>query len=112
MDTRHKTNTGLYLGPGVEQAVLKLHCRSWSCHCASPLPSSWRRHTIYYHSLRDAGLPDGVVNVVFGVGGRAGAALVKHPDVRLISFTGGTATAEKIRQDAAGICKDFSLEVK
>jgi len=41
--------------------------------------------------MNEAGLPPGVCNMVFGRGPTAGAALVKHPDVPLISFTGGSS---------------------
>lgn len=58
-----------------------------------------------------AGIPPGVVNMVFGTGPKAGQALVCHPDVPLISFTGGTATAAVIRRDSAHLCKKLSLEV-
>ena len=58
------------------------------------------------------GVPPGVINIVFGVGPRAGEALVKHPDVPLVSFTGGTVTAKRIREVAAPYCKKFSLEVR
>jgi acyl-CoA reductase-like NAD-dependent aldehyde dehydrogenase len=59
----------------------------------------------------DAELPPGVVNVVFGTGPRAGAALVQHPDVPLISFTGGTATAKHIMRDSIDHFKKLSLEL-
>jgi aldehyde dehydrogenase (NAD+) len=48
-----------------------------------------------------AGLPKGIVNVVNGEGPKAGAALVRHPKVRKISFTGSTATGARIMADAA-----------
>lgn len=57
------------------------------------------------------GVPPGVVNMVFGLGSRAGEALVAHPKVHLISFTGGTVTAQRIRQVASRHCKKLSLEV-
>ncbi|XP_002741825.3 2-aminomuconic semialdehyde dehydrogenase-like, partial [Saccoglossus kowalevskii] len=60
--------------------------------------------------LNEAGLPPGVVNIVFGTGPKAGSVLVSHPDVPLISFTGSTLTAEKIRKDSAPFCKKLSLE--
>jgi acyl-CoA reductase-like NAD-dependent aldehyde dehydrogenase len=50
---------------------------------------------------RDAGVPDGVLNVVQGIGEDAGAALVAHPDLDRISFTGSTDTAKSIGQAAA-----------
>jgi aminomuconate-semialdehyde/2-hydroxymuconate-6-semialdehyde dehydrogenase len=61
--------------------------------------------------VREAGVPKGVVNVVFGTGPKAGAALVDHPDVPLISFTGGTMTGESIARSAAPKFKKLSLEL-
>ena len=49
----------------------------------------------------EAGIPEGVVNVVPGLGSTVGLALAKHPDVDLISFTGSTATGRKIMEYAA-----------
>ncbi|MFT3817463.1 MAG: 5-carboxymethyl-2-hydroxymuconate semialdehyde dehydrogenase [Rubrivivax sp.] len=57
----------------------------------------------------EAGIPKGVLNVVHGYGRTAGEALVSHPDVRAISFTGSTATGNRIVQ-AAGL-KKFSMEL-
>lgn len=57
----------------------------------------------------EAGIPAGVLNIVQGYGATAGDALVRHPDVRAISFTGGTATGKKIMQ-AAGL-KKYSMEL-
>ncbi|XP_016085430.1 2-aminomuconic semialdehyde dehydrogenase [Sinocyclocheilus grahami] len=61
--------------------------------------------------LEEAGFPPGVVNIVFGTGPRAGDALVSHPDVPLISFTGSTATARLITERSAPYCKKLSLEL-
>lgn len=61
--------------------------------------------------IREAGLPKGVVNIVFGTGPRAGSALVSHPDVPLVSFTGGTQTGRVIAQTAASQFKKVSLEL-
>lgn len=58
-----------------------------------------------------AGLPPGVCNLVFGMGPVTGAAIVQHPDVPLISFTGSTVTAEKIAAATAPFCKKQSLEL-
>ncbi len=57
----------------------------------------------------EAGIPPGVLNIVHGYGRTAGEALVSHPDVRAISFTGSTATGNRIVQ-AAGL-KKFSMEL-
>jgi acyl-CoA reductase-like NAD-dependent aldehyde dehydrogenase len=62
--------------------------------------------------VRQAELPSGVLNIVFGDGATTGSALVKHPKVKGISFTGGTATGIQIRKDTAGdIYKHLSLEL-
>ena len=59
--------------------------------------------------VREAGIPAGVLNIVHGYGVDAGEPLVRHPDVRAISFTGSTATGNRIVQ-AAGL-KKFSMEL-
>ncbi|KAM4695133.1 2-aminomuconic semialdehyde dehydrogenase [Discoglossus pictus] len=61
--------------------------------------------------LSEAGVPPGVVNIVFGTGPRAGEALVCHPDVPIISFTGSTVTAQRIIEKSAPHCKKLSLEL-
>jgi acyl-CoA reductase-like NAD-dependent aldehyde dehydrogenase len=62
--------------------------------------------------LRQAELPDGVVNFVFGNGAVTGSALVKSQKIAGVSFTGGTATGIQIRKDtAADIYKHLSLEL-
>lgn len=57
----------------------------------------------------EAGVPPGVLNVVQGYGATAGDALVRHPDVRVVSFTGGTTTGKRI-MERAGL-KKFSMEL-
>ena len=52
-----------------------------------------------------------MVNIVYGVGPRAGEELVKHPDVPVISFTGSTTTGVKIQTATAPYVKRLSLEV-
>ncbi len=59
----------------------------------------------------EAGMPDGVVNVVPGPGPGCGSALVAHPLVRKISFTGSTATGTSIMKSAADTMKRVSLEL-
>jgi len=61
--------------------------------------------------LNEAGLPHGVVNIVFGTGQGAGSALTSHTDVPLISFTGGTSTGRKIMEAAVPGIKKISLEL-
>lgn len=61
--------------------------------------------------LDEAGLPPGVLNVVTGSGREAGEALVKHPEVKKISFTGNYATGTRIRELASAHLKDLTLEL-
>lgn len=59
----------------------------------------------------EAGLPAGVLNIVHGLGGKVGNAIVGHKDIPLISFTGGTATGKHIASIAAPMFKKLSLEL-
>ena len=59
----------------------------------------------------DAGMPPGVFNVVPGVGGKAGVALVEHPDVAKIAFTGSTVVGRSVMRASAGTIKRVSLEL-
>src|ERR1700730_2369809 len=61
--------------------------------------------------VQEAGIPDGVVNIVPGYGETAGAALAAHPDVDKIAFTGSTEVGKLILQAAAGNLKKVSLEL-
>jgi aminomuconate-semialdehyde/2-hydroxymuconate-6-semialdehyde dehydrogenase len=61
--------------------------------------------------LNEAGLPHGVVNIVFGSGPEAGAALTAHPEVPLLSFTGGTATGRRVLEASIPRFKKTSLEL-
>ena len=61
--------------------------------------------------LHEAGCPPGVFNLVHGLGAEAGDALVSHPGVSLVSFTGGTATGAKVAAAAAPAFKKLSLEL-
>ena len=59
----------------------------------------------------EAGLPNGVLNIVHGLGPKAGQAIIEHPDITAISFTGGTVTGKKIAATAAPMFKKLSLEL-
>jgi phenylacetaldehyde dehydrogenase len=61
--------------------------------------------------ISEAGIPDGVVNIVPGFGETAGAALAAHPDVDKVAFTGSTEVGKIILQAAAGNLKKVSLEL-
>jgi aldehyde dehydrogenase (NAD+) len=62
-------------------------------------------------TMMDAGLPPGVVNIVFGFGPDAGAPIVEHPSVRAVSFTGSSEVGRIVGQTAAGLFKPCSLEM-
>jgi len=61
--------------------------------------------------VQEAGIPDGVVNIVTGYGETAGAALAEHPDVNKVAFTGSTEVGKRIVRAAAGNLKRVSLEL-
>ncbi len=61
--------------------------------------------------LLDAGVPEGVINLVHGGGSEVGMAIVGHPDVDLVSFTGSTMVGKKISEVAASTLKRVSLEL-
>jgi aminomuconate-semialdehyde/2-hydroxymuconate-6-semialdehyde dehydrogenase len=60
---------------------------------------------------REAGLPNGVLNVVHGTGPNVGAAITAHPKINAISFTGGTVTGRKVAEACAPLFKKVSLEL-
>ena len=76
-------------------------------------PAEWSPLTAdrLAHLIERAELPPGVFNVVHGFGESAGASLVAHPDVRLISFTGETETGRAIMRNGADTLKRFSMEL-
>lgn len=76
-------------------------------------PAEWAPATagLLAEVIREADLPPGVFNVVHGVGEVAGAALVAHPGVQLISFTGETTTGREIMRNGAATLKRFSMEL-
>ena len=59
----------------------------------------------------EAGLPNGVLNVVHGTGPNVGAAITAHPKINTISFTGGTVTGRKVAEACAPLFKKVSLEL-
>jgi aminomuconate-semialdehyde/2-hydroxymuconate-6-semialdehyde dehydrogenase len=59
----------------------------------------------------EAGLPAGVLNIVHGLGNKVGQAIVAHPSISAISFTGGTVTGKTIAATAAPMFKKLSLEL-
>lgn len=61
--------------------------------------------------FEEVGLPPGVVNIVFGAGPTVGTALVEHPDISIISFTGSNATGSKVAELGGRLLKKVSLEL-
>lgn len=59
----------------------------------------------------EVGFPKGVLNIVHGLGAKVGSAITEHPEVPIISFTGGTETGKAIARTAAPMFKKLSLEL-
>ena len=82
-------------------------------NCVVAKPSEVTPMTAYLLSeiCSEAGLPKGILNIVHGLGTTTGQAIVEHPDIKAISFTGGTATGAHIAKTAAPMFKKLSLEL-
>ena len=99
---------------------LPLYLFSWKIapalaagNCVIAKPSEITPYTAYLLGkvAKEAGMPDGVLNILHGLGTTVGDAIVKHPKIKAISFTGGTATGEYIARTAAPMFKKLSLEL-
>jgi betaine-aldehyde dehydrogenase len=75
-----------------------------------PAPGTPLTTLMFAELIKEAEIPDGVVNVVSG-GNDTGQAIVEHPDVRMVSLTGSTATGKKIMKTAADTLKRVHLEL-
>jgi aminomuconate-semialdehyde/2-hydroxymuconate-6-semialdehyde dehydrogenase len=82
-------------------------------NCVIAKPSEVTPYTAYLLGkvLSEAGMPAGVLNIIHGAGSKVGDAIVKHPKIKAISFTGGTKTGEYIARTAAPMFKKLSLEL-
>jgi len=82
-------------------------------NCVVAKPSEITPMTAYLLGdiCTQAGLPNGVLNIVHGLGTTTGQAIIEHPDIKAISFTGGTATGAHIAKVAAPMFKKLSLEL-
>ena len=82
-------------------------------NCVIAKPSEVTPVTAYLlaHICKEAGLPAGVLNIVHGTGHITGEAIIKHPDIKAISFTGSTRAGERIASVAAPKFKKLSLEL-
>jgi len=83
-------------------------------NCVVAKPSEVTPMTAFLLSeiCNEAGLPKGVLNIVHGLGTTAGQAIIEHPDIKAISFTGGTATGAHIAKVAAPMFKKLSLRTR
>ena len=82
-------------------------------NCVVAKPSEMTPMTAYLLSelCIEAGLPPGVMNIVHGYGHKVGSSITRHPDVPVLSFTGGTKTGATIAATAAPMFKKLSLEL-
>lgn len=82
-------------------------------NCVVAKPSEITPYTSYLLSqvCIEAGLPQGVLNIVHGLGSKVGQSIVEHPEIKAISFTGGTETGKRIAATAAPMFKKLSLEL-
>lgn len=99
---------------------LPLYLFSWKIapalaagNCVVAKPSEITPMTAYLLGkiCNEAGLPPGVLNIVHGLGPNVGNAIVSHPEISAISFTGGTTTGKHIASVAAPMFKKLSLEL-
>lgn len=99
---------------------LPLYLFSWKIapalatgNCVVAKPSEITPMTAYLLGkiCNEAGLPKGVLNIVHGLGNTVGNAIVSHPKIKAISFTGGTATGKHIASVAGPMFKKLSLEL-
>ena len=84
-----------------------------SGNCVVAKPSEVTPYTAFLLAeiCTKAGLPKGVLNIVHGLGTTTGQAIVEHPNIKAISFTGGTKTGAHIAKTAAPLFKKLSLEL-
>ena len=99
---------------------LPLYLLSWkvapalvmgNCVIAKPSELTPLTANLLAEVISDIGLPKGVFNIIHGYGNECGQSLVEHPDINLISFTGGTQTGKIVAKTAAPMFKKLSLEL-
>ncbi|MDX6746778.1 aldehyde dehydrogenase [Polaribacter sp. PL03] len=84
---------------------------SGNCVVAKPSEITPMTAFLLAEICNEAGLPKGVLNIVHGLGTTTGQAIVEHPNIKAISFTGGTKTGAHIASVAAPMFKKLSLEL-
>ncbi|HRG69105.1 MAG: aldehyde dehydrogenase [Saprospiraceae bacterium] len=82
-----------------------------NCVIAKPSELSPTTAFLLGKICKEAGLPDGVLNIIQGYGTEVGEAIIQHPDIKAISFTGGTKTGKHIATQVASKFKKLSLEL-
>jgi len=82
-----------------------------NCVIGKPSEVTPMTASMFAEICADAGLPPGVLNVLHGSGPGIGQAIVEHPEIRAISFTGGTRTGARLAGSAAPLFKKLSLEL-
>lgn len=82
-------------------------------NCVVAKPSEVTPYTAHLLAsyCREAGMPPGVLNMVHGLGSKAGSAICVHPEVKAVSFTGGSKTGAEIARVVAPMFKKLSLEL-
>ena len=97
----------------INQVVLKvLPVIATGCTCVlKPSEHTPVSAVLYAEILHEAGVPPGVFNLVNGVGPVVGAAMSRHPDIQMMSFTGSTRAGTAVTRDAADSVKRVTLEL-
>ena len=99
---------------------LPLYLLSWkvapalvmgNCIIAKPSELTPLTANLLAEVIHEIGLPKGVFNLIHGYGHECGQALVEHPNINLVSFTGGTSTGKIVAKTAAPMFKKLSLEL-
>lgn len=114
--TREPVGTALLIAPWNAPLVLssmKLAAAIALGNCVIVKPSEYAPLAVLRMAelITEAGVPEGVVQIACGTGHGIGSALVKHPDVDVVGFIGGTQTGKRIMSDAAASLKKVGLEL-
>ena len=97
----------------LDQVTLKILPALAAGNCVILKPSQMTPMTVYHFvkGVEEAGFPAGVLNLVTGRGGEVGNVLAKHPDIRMISFTGSTTAGREVGRLALANIKKCTLEL-
>lgn len=97
----------------LDQVTLKILPALAAGNCVILKPSQMTPMTVYHFvkGVKEAGFPDGVLNLVTGRGGEVGNVLASHPDIQMISFTGSTTAGREVGRLALSNIKKCTLEL-